>query len=105
MDVHPKRPVGRGGAQAAKSDATDAALVAEALACRDEAAFGELVRRHQGRVRGYLGRVASDAALADDLAKDMKKDFRKVFSDAKSELLKKRQIRINDNEVMLYENQ
>jgi RNA polymerase sigma-70 factor (ECF subfamily) len=50
--------------------ATDQALVADAVVCRDQAAFGELVRRHQGRVRGYLGRVARDPALADDLAQE-----------------------------------
>ena len=53
-----------------RDDATDETLVADAAVCRDEAAFAELVRRHEGRVRGYLGRVANDPALADDLAQE-----------------------------------
>ena len=44
--------------------------MADAAACRDQAAFGELVRRYQGRVRGYLGKVAGNPALADDLAQE-----------------------------------
>ncbi len=36
----------------------------------DAGAFGELVRRHQGRVRGLLIRLGGDAALADDLAQE-----------------------------------
>lgn len=39
------------------------------LACEgDKPAFAELVRRHQGRVRGLLMRLAQDRVLADDLA-------------------------------------
>ncbi len=37
---------------------------------RDPAAFGELVRRYQGPVRGYLGRVTGNQAWADDLAQE-----------------------------------
>ncbi len=37
---------------------------------RDPAAFAELVREHQGVVRGFLRRVVGDDALADDLAQD-----------------------------------
>lgn len=35
------------------------------------AAFAELVRRHQGRVRGLLLRLTKDRALADDLAQEV----------------------------------
>jgi RNA polymerase sigma-70 factor (ECF subfamily) len=44
--------------------------VADAVVYRDQAAFGELVRRHQGRIRGYLSKVAGNAALADDLSQE-----------------------------------
>ena len=37
----------------------------------DRGAFAELVRRHQGRVRGLLLRLAKDRALADDLAQEV----------------------------------
>jgi RNA polymerase sigma-70 factor (ECF subfamily) len=36
----------------------------------DDTAFGELVRRRQGTVRGLLRRLTGDAALGDDLAQD-----------------------------------
>ncbi|HZW58674.1 MAG TPA: sigma-70 family RNA polymerase sigma factor [Woeseiaceae bacterium] len=45
-------------------------LVARALAQEDTAAFGELVRRHQSRVRLFLGRLCRNPAQADDLAQD-----------------------------------
>ncbi len=48
----------------------DQYLVAKILATQDAAAFGELVRRHQSRVRVFLLRLCRDAALADDLAQD-----------------------------------
>ena len=54
----------------------DADAGAEALLVRqavggDRQAYGELVRRHQGRVRALLRRLCrEDAALADDLAQD-----------------------------------
>jgi RNA polymerase sigma-70 factor (ECF subfamily) len=49
----------------------DAALVARVLAGNDRHAFGELVRRHQGRTRALLRRLCKeDHALADDLAQD-----------------------------------
>jgi RNA polymerase sigma-70 factor (ECF subfamily) len=51
-------------------DASDETLVASAAAFRDQAAFGELVRRHQGRIRGYLLRVSGSPAQADDLAQE-----------------------------------
>lgn len=51
--------------------ASDSALVASALVDRDQAAFGELVRRHQSAVRRFLrGLTRGDAAWADDLAQD-----------------------------------
>jgi len=37
----------------------------------DNEAFEELVRRRQGRVRGLLRRLSSDAALGDDLAQEV----------------------------------
>ena len=48
----------------------DRELVARVLSHRDTSAFGELVRRHQSQVRGFLIRLSGDAALADDLAQD-----------------------------------
>ena len=50
---------------------TDADLIARALACEDQNAFGELVRRYQSPVRAFLARMArGDAHLADDLAQE-----------------------------------
>lgn len=52
---------------------TDAVLIARVVHDDDRAAFGELVRRHQPMVRGFLRRMlgsARDAALADDLAQE-----------------------------------
>lgn len=40
------------------------------VAQQDSAAFGELVRRHQSQVRGFLRKLSRDVALADDLAQD-----------------------------------
>lgn len=37
----------------------------------DRVAFAELVRRHQGKVRGLLLRLCSDRTLADDLAQEV----------------------------------
>lgn len=48
----------------------DQDLVALVVAAQDRAAFGELVRRHQGVVRGMLARLTRQRALADDLAQD-----------------------------------
>lgn len=43
----------------------------QAAARGDDAAFAELVRRHQGKLRAFLRRMArGDEALADDLAQD-----------------------------------
>ncbi len=47
-----------------------AQLAGLASATRDEAAFSELVRRHQQGLRRFLARVCLNAATADDLAQD-----------------------------------
>ena len=39
-------------------------------AAGDRAAFGELVRRHGGAVRGLLRRMGADGATGDDIAQD-----------------------------------
>lgn len=50
---------------------SDSDLIAGVLARDDRAAFGELVRRHQSAVRGFLRHLTrGDAALADDLAQE-----------------------------------
>lgn len=52
-------------------DSTDAALIARALLREDHRAFGELVRRHQSPVRGFLTRLTrGDSHRADDLAQE-----------------------------------
>jgi RNA polymerase sigma-70 factor (ECF subfamily) len=48
----------------------DNALVARAVAQHDAAAFGELVKRHQSRVRNFLRKMTRDVETADDLAQD-----------------------------------
>jgi RNA polymerase sigma-70 factor, ECF subfamily len=40
------------------------------VAQQDADAFGELVRRHQSRVRNFLRKLSRDYVLADDLAQD-----------------------------------
>jgi len=54
---------------AARASAHDLELVALAAA-GGRPAFGELVRRHGGSVRGLLRRMGAEPALADDLAQD-----------------------------------
>lgn len=49
---------------------SDEELVARAVSLQDGNAFGELVRRHQSRVRGCLRQLTRDFALADDLAQE-----------------------------------
>lgn len=50
---------------------TDADLIARVLAREDHNAFGELVRRYQSPIRGFLARMTrGDAHLADDLAQE-----------------------------------
>ena len=55
----------------------DDELAVLASTAGDASAFGELVRRHQGVVRGFLRRLAGDAAQADDLAQEA---FIKAFT-------------------------
>ena len=50
--------------------ASDEELVALVVATRDNDAFGELVRRHQGLIRGMMARMSRNTALAEDLAQD-----------------------------------
>ena len=51
------------------AQATEAALIVAAQA-RDQAAFGELVKRRQGWARALLRRMCSSHAEADDLAQE-----------------------------------
>lgn len=51
------------------AEATEAALIIAAQA-RDQAAFGELVKRRQGWARALLRRMCQSHAEADDLAQD-----------------------------------
>ena len=53
------------------ADLGDEALVQAAGRADGEKAFGELLRRHQGKVRGLLLRLTSDRNLADDLAQEV----------------------------------
>lgn len=55
----------------ALSELDDDVLVARASKGNDNAAFAELVRRHQGKVRGLLLRLTNNATLADDLAQEV----------------------------------
>ncbi len=48
----------------------DTELVRLAARLGQQRAFAELVRRHQGKVRGLLLRLTSDRTLADDLAQE-----------------------------------
>lgn len=49
---------------------SDIDLVTLAKAAKDDAAFAELVRRHQAGLRAFLRRFAPDASSADDLAQE-----------------------------------
>ena len=49
---------------------SDADLVVRFVATRDQAAFGELIARHQARVRNWLRQLARDRTRADDLAQE-----------------------------------
>jgi RNA polymerase sigma factor (sigma-70 family) len=52
-------------------NADDHDLIARVFACDDRAAFGQLVRRHQSAVRGFLRQLScGDNAWADDLAQE-----------------------------------
>lgn len=61
--------------------ATDAELTALVMATKNSAAFGELVRRHQGLVRSMLHRMCRNHALAEDLSQDtFIRSFEKIGS-------------------------
>ena len=49
---------------------TDADLIARVLSREDGNAFGELVRRYQSPVRGFLSRMTGDSHFGDDLAQE-----------------------------------
>jgi RNA polymerase sigma-70 factor (ECF subfamily) len=50
---------------------SDAELIARAISLEDQNAFGELVRRYQSPMRGFLTRMTrGDSHLADDLAQE-----------------------------------
>lgn len=53
------------------ADLDDETLVERAANGGDNAAFAELVRRHQGKVRGLLLRLTGNPTLADDLAQEV----------------------------------
>jgi RNA polymerase sigma-70 factor, ECF subfamily len=53
--------------RASLATAAEATVTALAI-CGDAAAYGELVRRRQGQIRGLFRRLCRDAPLADDLA-------------------------------------
>jgi len=59
----------------------DDELAILASSAGDASAFGELVRRHQGVVRGFLRRLTGDPAQADDLAQEA---FIKAFTKVKA---------------------
>ena len=62
------------GGQRAKKDLAaleEVELVRRAGPERDQQAFAELVRRHQGKVRGLLLRLCSNRTLADDLSQEV----------------------------------
>jgi len=51
-------------------DGDDHQLVARVVSNQDATAFGELVRRHQSQVRGFLRKLTGELAMADDLSQD-----------------------------------
>jgi RNA polymerase sigma-70 factor (ECF subfamily) len=48
----------------------DKELIVRSLVDSDTAAFDELVRRYQSRVRGWLRHLTGDVAIADDIAQE-----------------------------------
>lgn len=59
------------GGRRSIAELDDEALVERAGNGGDNAAFAELVRRHQGKVRGLLLRLTGNSTLADDLAQEV----------------------------------
>jgi RNA polymerase sigma-70 factor (ECF subfamily) len=59
------------GGRRSIAELDDEALVERAGNGGDNAAFAELVRRHQGKVRGLLLRLTGNPTLADDLAQEV----------------------------------
>lgn len=59
------------GGRRSIAELPDEALVERAGDGGDNAAFAELVRRHQGKVRGLLLRLTGNSTLADDLAQEV----------------------------------
>lgn len=53
------------------SELDEATLISRAGPGHDGAAFAELVRRHQGKVRGLLLRLSGSRSLADDLGQEV----------------------------------
>ena len=49
----------------------DESAVAALASAGDDEAFGELVRRHHGRVRNFMRRLCNQSDLADDLAQQV----------------------------------
>jgi RNA polymerase sigma-70 factor (ECF subfamily) len=62
---------GRAPTAPSLADLGDDELVARAGQRGGEKCFAELLRRHQGKVRGLLLRLAGDRTLADDLAQEV----------------------------------
>ncbi|PRP91553.1 ECF RNA polymerase sigma factor SigW [Enhygromyxa salina] len=60
----------RAGRELRITDLDDPELVERAGKGGDNAAFAELVRRHQGKVRGLLLRLTGNSTLADDLGQE-----------------------------------
>jgi RNA polymerase sigma-70 factor, ECF subfamily len=59
------------GARQSITELDDDALVERAANGGDNQAFAELVRRHQGKVRGLLLRLTNNQSVADDLAQEV----------------------------------
>ena len=56
--------------QPTRIESLDEAALVRLARGRDGSAFAELVRRHQGKVRGLLLRLTGNAVLADDLGQE-----------------------------------
>lgn len=67
----PFERIGRRLRRRALAEVSDEVLVRRAASGRDKQAFAELVRRHQGKIRGLLLRLSGDRTLATDLAQEV----------------------------------